>query len=80
MILQVIQQMIYEMLIGGRKIVNSDMCFSVTNIKTNAQNDYSEYEGLLQEMVAHKPFINQHIYQINLNGERSICTVSTYLK
>ena len=37
MILQVIQQIYCEMLIGGRKIVNSDMFFGVTNIRTNFQ-------------------------------------------
>ena len=47
MILQVIQQIFCEMLIGGRKIVNSDVFFSVTNIRTNVQNYYSEFEGLL---------------------------------
>ena len=41
MILQVIQQIFCEMLIGGRKIVNSDVFFSVTNIRTNVQNDSS---------------------------------------
>ena len=30
-----------EMVIGGRKIVNSDMFFRVTNIRTNVQNDSS---------------------------------------
>ena len=38
MILQVIQQIICEILIAGRKIVNSDVFFSVTNIRTNVQN------------------------------------------
>ena len=48
MILQVIQQVFCEMLIGGRKIVNSDIFFGVTNIRKNAQNDSSDFEGLLQ--------------------------------
>ena len=43
MILQVIQQKISEMLIGGRKIVNSDMFFEVTNIRTTIQNYSSEF-------------------------------------
>ena len=38
-ILQVIQQIFCEMLIGERKFVNSDVFFSVTNIRTNVQND-----------------------------------------
>ena len=78
--LQVIQHIFCEMLIGGRKIVNSDIFFEVTNIRKNVQNDSSEFEGLLHKMVSHKPFINQEIFQINLNGERSICTVSAYIK
>ena len=31
-------------------------------------------------MVSQKPFINQEICHINLNGEKIICTVSTYIK
>ena len=68
------------MLIGGRKIVNSDVFFSVTNIRTNVKNDFSESEGFLHEMVSQKRFINQEICHINPNGERSIFTVSTYIK
>ena len=41
MILEVIQQIFCGMLIGGRKIVNSDMFFGVMNIRTNVQNDSS---------------------------------------
>ena len=51
LILQVIEQIFCEMLIGGRTFVNSDVFFSVTHIRTNVQNDFSEFEGLLQEMV-----------------------------
>ena len=80
MILQVIQHIFCEMLIGGRKIVNSDMFFGVTNIRTNVQNDSSEFEGLLHEMVSKKPFISQYICYINGNGERKLCTVSAYIK
>ena len=58
MMLQVIQHIFCVMLIGGRKMVNSDI-FEVTNIRTNVQNDYSEFEGLLHEMVFKKPFISQ---------------------
>ena len=68
------------MLIGRRKFVNSDVFFAVTNIRTNVQNDSSEFEGLLHKMVSQKPFISQDIYQINMNGERSICTMSAYIK
>ena len=80
MILQVIQQIFCEMLIGGKNVLNSDVFFSVTNIKKNVQNDSSEFEGLIHEMVSQKPFSNQEICHINLNDEKSICTVSTYIK
>ena len=70
----------FEILIGGRNIVNSDVFFSVTNIRTNVQNDYSEFEGLIHEMVSQKPFSNQEICHINLNGKKSICTASTGIK
>ena len=57
------------------------MCFfSVTTIRTNSQNGSSEFESLLHEMVSQKPFINQEICHINLNGERIICTVLKYIK
>ena len=59
MILQVIQQIFCEMIIGGRKIVKSDVFISVTNIRTNVQNDSSEFEGLIHEMASQKPFSNQ---------------------
>ena len=51
MILQVIQQIFCEMLIGGRKIVNSDNIFLITNIRTNVQEDSSEFEALIQDMI-----------------------------
>ena len=53
MILQVIQQIFCEILIGRRKFVNSDICFEVTNISTNIQNDSSEFEELLHKMVSY---------------------------
>ena len=56
------------------------ICFSVTNIKTNVQNDSSEFEGIIHEILSQKPFINQYICHLNLDGEKSICTVSTYIK
>ena len=79
-ILQVIQHFFCEMLIVGRNIVNSDMFFAVTNIRTNIQNDTSEFEELLNEMVSKKPFISQEMCHINGNGKRNICTVSAYIK
>ena len=44
------------------------------------KNDSSEFEGLLHEMMSQKPFINQETCHINLNDERIIYTVSTYIK
>ena len=46
-ILKFIQHIFCEMLIGGRKIVNGDIFFGVTNIRTNVQNYSSGFEGLL---------------------------------
>ena len=80
MILQVIQQIFCEILIGGRKIINSDMFFEVTNIRTNAKNYCSEFEGLLHKMVSKKPFMIQEICYINGNVEIKLCTVSSYIK
>ena len=77
MILQVIQHICCEMLIGGRKIVNSDNIFLITNIRTNFQEDYSEFEALIQYMISSELFINQEICHIDLNGEKRISTVST---
>ena len=50
MILQVTQQIFCEILISGKIIGNSDMVFEVTNIRTNVQNNSSEFKGLLHEM------------------------------
>ena len=80
MVLQVIQQIICEMIIDGRKIVNTDIFFEVSNIRTNVQNDSSEFEGLLQKMVSNKLFMSQEKCYINENGEIKICTVSAYIK
>ena len=80
MVLQVIQQIFCEMLIGGRKIVNSANFFLITNIRTNVQEDSSEFEALIQEMISFELFRNQEICHIDLNGEKRICTVSTYIK
>ena len=76
MILQVIQQIFCEMLIGWRKIVNSDNIFLITNIRTIFQEDYSEFEALIQYMISSELFINQEICHIDLNGEKIISTVS----
>ena len=54
--------------------------FSVTIIRKNVQNYYSEFEGLLHKMVSQRPFIIQEICHINFYGERSICNISTYIK
>ena len=58
MILQVIQQIFCEMLIGGRKIVNSAKFFLITNIRTNVQEDSSEFEALIQEVISFELFRN----------------------
>ena len=70
MILQVIQKMFCEMLIGGRKVVNSDNIFFLTNIRTNVQQDSSEFEELIQEMISSEIFSNQEICHIDLNGKK----------
>ena len=80
MILQVIQQIFCEMLIGGGRIMNSDVSFSVTNIRTNVQNYSSDFEELIHKMVSLKLFSNQEICHIDYNDEKRICTVSTYIK
>ena len=79
MILQVIQQIFCEMLIGGIKMVYTDIFFEVTNIRTNGQNDSSEFSGLLNKIVSRKPFMSQDICYNNENGERKWCTVSVYI-
>ena len=80
LILQVIQKISCGMLIGGSKIDNSDIFFGVTNIRTIVKNDYSEFDGLLRQMVLKKPFMSQEMIYINENGERNLCTVSAYIK
>ena len=80
MILKDTQQILCEMLIKGKKIVNSDVFFLVTNIRTNVQEDSSEFEAIIHKMVSLKLFSNQEICHIDLNGEKIICTVSTYIK
>ena len=58
------------MLIGGRKIVNIDNIVLITNIRTNVQEDSSEFEALTQEMISSELFSNQEICHIDLNGEK----------
>ena len=80
MILQVIQHIFCEMLIGRRNILNSDDIFLITNIRTNVQEDSSEFEALIHETISFEIFSNQEICHIDLNGEKRIFTVSTYIK
>ena len=68
------------MLIGERKVLNSDNIFVLTNIKTNVQEDSSYFEALIQEMISSEIFSNQEICHIDLNGEKRISSVSTYMK
>ena len=53
-----------------KKIVHPDYFFEATNIKKNVRNDSSEFEGLLQDMVYKKSFMNQEISYINGNVEK----------
>ena len=68
------------MLIGGRNIIYTDICFEVTNIRTNVQNDSFGFKGLLHKMATKKPFMSQERCCINGNGERKLCTVPAYIK
>ena len=58
------------MLIGGRKNVNSDDIFLITNIRTNVQEYPSEFEALIHKIVSFELFSNQDIWHIDLNGEK----------
>ena len=60
--------------------MNSDNIFFITNIRTNVQEDSSEFEALIQETISFEIFSNQEICHINLNGKKRVCTVSTYIK
>ena len=51
MIQQVIQQIFCEMLIGGRKIVNGNMLFEITNIRTNVQMIIHSLKGYFTNVV-----------------------------
>ena len=53
------------MLIDGRKIVNTDMFFEVTNIRTNVQNNSLDFEGLLHEIAQKKLFMSQEMAKEN---------------
>ena len=50
--------------------MNSDGVFLVTNIRKNVQEDSSEFEALIHEMVSLKLFSNQDTCHIDLNGEK----------
>ena len=58
------------MLFGGRKIVNSDDIFLITNIRTNVQEYSSEFEALIHEIISFELFSNQEICHIDLNGKK----------
>ena len=58
------------MLIGGKKIVNSDGIFLITNIRTNVQEDSSEFEVLIHEILSFELFSNQETCHIDFNGEK----------
>ena len=58
-ILRVVQQIFCEILIGEIETVYTDSFFEVANIRNNMQNDSSDFEGLLQEMMPKEPFINE---------------------
>ena len=55
--------------------MNSDF-----KIRKNVQEYSSEFEAIIHEMISFKLFSNQDICHIDLNGEKRICTVSTYIK
>ena len=80
MILQVNQHIFCEMLIGRRKIVNSDDIVLINNIRTNIQEESSEFEALFHKIISLELFSNQDICHIDLNGEKRIGTVSKYIK
>ena len=46
----------------------------------SVQNDSSEFEGLIHEMMSKETFINQEISSINFYDERNLSTVSNYMK
>ena len=46
----------------------------------NVQNDSSEFEGSLQEIISKKTFINKEISYINFDGDMKLSTVSNYMK
>ena len=56
------------------------MFFEVNSIRTNVQNNSSDFEGSLHEIVSKTPFMSQEICYIIGNVERKICTVSAYIK
>ena len=80
LIMRVIQQIFYEMLICGRKLVYTDSFFEATNIMKNVQNYSSEFDGLFHKMASKEPFINQKISYINRKSEIKISIVSNDIK
>ena len=51
-------------------MVNSDDIFLITNIRANVQEDSSEFEALIHEIISLELFSNQEICHIDLNGEK----------
>ena len=78
-ILQVFQQIFCEILIGGRKTFTLTH-FLNSHLSENVQNDSSEFEGLIHEMMSKEYFIRRDISYINLDGERKLSTVSNFMK
>ena len=50
--------------------MNSDDIFLLTNIRTNVQEDSSEFEALIHQMILLELFSNQEICHIDLDGEK----------
>ena len=57
-----------------------DSFFQVTNIKKNVQNDSSEIEDLLHEMVSKKKVMNKDNSDMNGNDKMKIFTVFIYIE
>ena len=58
--------------------MNSDGIFLITNIRTNVQEDSSDFEALIHEMISLKLFSNQEICHIDLNGEKKMHCVNIH--
>ena len=57
-----------------------DSFFQVSNIKKNVQNDSSEIEDLLHEMVSKKKVMNKDNSDMNGNDKMKIFTVFIYIE